>query len=170
MGRISMKRVKTLFAAATLFLASTVAVRAEDPAAQIIGVWKLISNSNKELATGKVNYPLGQNPVGHIVYSKGGHIIFSLAAGDRAKPAGASATDAERVALYNTLAAGSGSYKVDGNTLTVTYDTSWLQTWTGTTQKRKIAFSGNRLTVTSEPTKLSEGQELVFEVVFERVE
>ena len=45
-----------------------------------------------------------------------------------------------------------------------------LQTWTGTTQKRKIAFSGNRLTVTSEPTKLSEGQEVVFEVVFERVE
>ena len=133
-------------------------------------MWKVISNSNKELATGKVNYPLGQNPAGYVVYTKGGHIIFSLIAGDRAKPAGASATDAERVALYNTLAAGSGTYKVDGNTLTVTYDTSWLQTWTGTTQKRKIAFSGNKLTVTSEPTKLSEGQEVVFEVVYERTE
>jgi Lipocalin-like domain len=143
---------------------------AEDPAAQIIGVWKLISNSNRELATGKVNYPFGQNPVGYIVYTKGGHVVFSLAASDRAKPAAANATDAERVALYNTLAAGSGIYKVDGNTLVVTYDTSWLQTWTGTTQKRKIAFSGNKLTVTSEPTKLSDGQEIVFEVVYERVE
>jgi Lipocalin-like domain len=164
-----MKRFVTLAAATALSTTFPISVSADDLATQIVGVWKIQSNYNKELATGKMNYPLGEKPAGYVVYTKGGRLIFALVAGDRAKPA-ASATDAERVALYNTLASGSGSYKVEGDTLTVTYDTSWLQTWTGTTQKRKIAISGNRLTVTSEPTKLSDGKEVVFENVLERAE
>jgi hypothetical protein len=169
-GRISMKGIATLGAGIAFLVTSGMAARAEDLASQIVGVWKVVSNNNKEVATGKVNYPFGEKPAGYVVYTKGGHLIFSIVAGDRAKPAGANATDAERVILFNSLAAGSGTYKVDGNTLTVTYDSSWLQTWTGTTQKRKIAISGNRLTVTSDPTTLVDGREVVFENVGDRVE
>src|SRR5580704_4555998 len=121
MGGFPMKRMSTFSAAAAFFMISSFSVSAEDLASQIVGVWKVVSNNNKEVATGKVNYPFGEKPAGYVVYTKGGHLIFSIVAGDRANPASASATDAERVALFNTLAAGSGTYKVDGNMLTVTY-------------------------------------------------
>jgi hypothetical protein len=165
-----MARFTTFTLATALIIAFAMPAIAEDLSSQIVGVWKIVSNYNKEVATGKMNYPLGQKPAGYIIYTKGGRVIFALVAGDRAKPAAGSATDAERVMLYNTLASGSGTYKVEGDTLTTTYDTSWLQTWTDTTQKRKITISGNRLTVTSEPTKLSDGLEVVFENVLERAE
>ena len=72
--------------------------------------------------------------------------------------------------MFNTLSAGSGTYKIEGNTGMVTYDSSWHQLWTGTTQKRTYAISGNKLTITSAPTKLADGNEVTFEVVLERVE
>jgi Lipocalin-like domain len=72
--------------------------------------------------------------------------------------------------LFNTIAAGSGTYKVEGNTIVVTYEASWNQTWTGITQKRQFEIAGNKLTVTSAPTKNSAGQDIVFVVTYERVE
>jgi hypothetical protein len=155
---------------AALGFASACPAQSEDLASQIVGVWKIVSNHNKEVATGKISYPIGEKPNGYIVYTKGGRTIFALVGDNRPQPAASGATDAERVSLFNTLAAGSGTYKIEGNTATVTYDSSWHQLWTGTTQKRTIAISGNKLTVTSAPTKNAAGQEVIFEVVYERVE
>jgi hypothetical protein len=157
-------------AAVTLLVALSIPASAQDLASQIVGVWKVVSNTNKEVATGKVFRAFGENPIGYSVFTKGGRTFFTQMAADRAKPTGATATDAERLKLFATLAAGSGTYKIEGNVYTVTYDSSWNQFWTGTTQKRKIAISGNKLTITSDPTKNLEGQEVVFEVVFERIE
>ena len=143
---------------------------AQDLSSQIVGVWKFVSNTSKEVATGKVNQPYGEKPMGYSVYTKGGRVIFSLIGDNRQRPAGASATDAERISLFNTLASASGTYKVEGNTLTSTFESSWHEMWTGTTQKRKISISGNKLRMTSDPVKNTAGQEIVFENVMERVE
>jgi hypothetical protein len=78
-------------------------------------------------------------------------------------------TDADRANLFTTLSAGSGTYKVEGNTLTATYDTSWHELWTGTTQKRKIEISGNKLTSGAEPTTSGSGAQIIFVQVLERV-
>jgi hypothetical protein len=67
-----------------------------------------------------------------------------LVGDNRAKPAGAVATDAERLRLYNALATGCGTYKVDGDTLMSTYEASWNERWTGTTQKRIKILPGRR--------------------------
>jgi hypothetical protein len=165
-----MKRIAILAVALAPLWMVVQPTSAQDLSAQIVGVWKFVSNNSKEVASGKVVYPYGENPVGYIVYTKGGRLIFTLVGDKRAKPAGANATDAERVALFNTLATGSGTYKVEGNTLTTTYDSSWHQIWTGTTQKRMIAIAGNKLTITSAPTKNADGQDIVFENVMERAE
>jgi hypothetical protein len=142
----------------------------QDLASQLVGVWMFTSQSTKELATGKINYPYGEKPTGHIVYTKGGHVAFVLAGDNRKAPAGATATDAERITLFNTIAAGSGTYKVEGNTIIATYTASWNQTWTGISQKRQFEIVGNKLTVTSAPTKDLAGQDIVFVVTYERVE
>jgi hypothetical protein len=165
-----MKRNATLAAGIALLATSGLAAFAEDLGSQLVGVWKYVGVSNTELATGKVTHPLGEKPIGYNVYTKGGRLIFSLVGDNRARPAGPVATDAERLRLFDTLTTGSGTYKVDGNTLLSTFDSSWLETWTGTTQKRKIAITGNKLTITSDPFKNLAGQEVTFEIVLERVE
>jgi hypothetical protein len=109
----------------------------QDLASQIVGVWKYTSQNVKEVETGKIDHPYGQNPTGHIVYTKGGHVVFALAGDNRKVPASPALTDAERIALFTTMAGASGTYKVEGNTLTVTYTTSWNQTWTGVTQSAR---------------------------------
>ena len=98
-------------------------------------------------------------------------MIFTLVAGEgRPKPGTSGATDAERATLFRSLAAGSGTYKVEGNAVIVAYDSSWHELWTGTTQKRNIAISGNKMTLTSVPTKNADGQDTIFENVLEKVE
>ena len=166
-----MKRI--LISAVTVAFALTLAqpVPAQDLASQIVGVWKYTSQSTKDVETGKVDHPYGNNPTGHIVYTKGGHVVFTLVADNRKAPANPQFTDADRVELFKTMAAGSGTYKVEGNTLTVTYGASWVQTWTGVTQKRQIEIVGNKLTVTSAPVKSgTTGKDIIFVVTLERVE
>jgi len=167
-------KVKLLLLAvmtAALGFASACPAQSQDHlASQIVGVWKYVSLNNKEVATGKMTYPLGEKLNGYIVYTKGGRVIFTVVGDKRPQPAGSGATDAERVSLFNTLSAGSGTYKIEGNTGMVTYDSSWHQLWTGTTQKRTYAISANKLTITSAPTKLADGKEVIFEGVLERVE
>jgi Lipocalin-like domain len=142
----------------------------QDLASQLVGVWMFTSQSTKELATGKINHPFGEKPTGHFVYTKGGHAVFVLAGDNRKAPAGPIATDDERINLFNTMAAASGTYKVEGNTIIATYTASWNQTWTGISQKRQFEIVGNKLTVTSAPTKDLAGQDIVFVVTYERVE
>jgi hypothetical protein len=166
----AMKHTLISAVALAFLLTGTQPAPTQDLASQLVGVWKYTSQSTKEVATGKINHPFGENPTGHIVYTKGGHAVFVLAGDNRKAPAAAVATDAERINLFNTIAAASGTYKVEGNTIIVTYAASWNQTWTGITQKRQFEIVGNKLTVTSAPTKDLAGQDIVFVVTYERVE
>ena len=54
-----------------------------------------------------------EHPSGNQLFTKGGMMFFQ-AAENRKSPAGAVATDAERVALFNALVAYAGTNEVDG--------------------------------------------------------
>ena len=165
-----MKHFLASAAAATAFACLAQPATSQDLASQIVGVWKWTSSAIKEVETGKIDHPLGQNPSGQVVYTKGGHVVFALAGDNRKTPA-SPFTDADRIALFNTMSAAGGTYKVEGNTLTVTYTTSWNQTWTGVTQKRQIEIAGNKLTSTSAPYKsMQTGKDMIFVATLERVE
>jgi len=166
-----MKHLLTSAAAATAFSLWLVHPAAsQDLASQIVGVWKWTSSTIKEVETGKIDHPFGQNPSGQVIYTKGGHVVFALAGDNRKTPA-SPFTDADRIALFNTMSAAGGTYKVEGNTLTVTYTTSWNQTWTGVAQKRQIEIVGNKLTSTSAPYKsMQTGKDTIFVVTYERIE
>ena len=144
---------------------------AGDLASQIVGVWRYVGVTVTEVASGKVTKLFGENPKGHLLYTKGGRSMFVLFKDERAKPVGAAVTDAEALALFRTLAAGSGSYRIEGKVLFASFETSWNQTWTGTTQKRNVEITGNKLTLTSDPVKATAtGVDIVITNVLERIE
>jgi hypothetical protein len=164
---------RTLLTAATLASLATLPMpaAAEDLASQVVGLWKFVSVTVTEVASGKVTKPYGETPKGHLLYTKGGRLMFVTFKDERAKPAGAGVTDAEAVALFRTLAAGSGTYRIEGKVMFSTFETSWNQMWTGTTQKRNVEIVGNRLIVTSDPVKATAtGVDIVFTNVLERIE
>ena len=166
-----MRRLLISAAAAAFVLTLAQPSSAQDLASQLVGVWKYTGLTTTEVASGKINKPFGDKPNGYYIYTKGGRLLFSIVGGDRAKPAGAAVSDAEAIPLFRTLATGSGTYKVEGSVIISTYDSSWNQLWTGTTQKRKIEIVGNKLTQTSDTLKSdATGLEIVIQTTFERVE
>jgi hypothetical protein len=61
------------------------AATAEDLASQIVGVWKHVSSTNKEVATGKVTHPFGEKLIGYLVFTKAGRIIWTRLSGTTAQ-------------------------------------------------------------------------------------
>ena len=143
-----------------------------DLASSIVGVWKYTSFIDREVESGQVLKPFGENPSGYIVYTKGLHIVFSLVGDNRNAPANPNPTDAERIALFKSSGSGGGTYKIeDDNSVSITWDASWNQWWTGRAQKRKVEIEGNKMTITSAPTKsVATGREIIFVITLERVE
>ena len=170
MIRIS-RRILCSAALGGLALSSTTpgTAAAQDVGSPIVGMWKYISNVQVETASGKVVKPYGDKVSGYLTYTKGGRMLWAHFGDNRPKPA-VPFTDADRAKLFNTLSAGSGTYTTDGKTLTVTYDSSWNEIWTGTTGKRTFEIVGNKLTVTSNPVKQADGVETTFVIVLERIE
>jgi hypothetical protein len=163
--------LRALIVATTLLTATTHPAKAQDFATQIVGTWKLKSFDRKELQTGKTSKFYGERPVGYSVYTKGGNFLVYMVAEGRKKPASSDATDAELAALYKTMYAYSGTYKVDGNKLILNLDGSWNEVWTGTQRTQTVQIEGNKLTLTSMPFKGAvTGVDIVVTNVLERLD
>lgn len=166
-----LSRTATVVTALCLIFLSTKAGRAQDLATAIVGVWKVVSIETKEVASGRVTRPLGDQLTGTFVFTRGGRFSGMVFRADRAPPASANATEPERVALFNSLVAYNGSYRIDGDKLVMTIESSHIQSWNGTNRVLTIDINGTRLTGRSAPLKAaSTGLEVVAENVWERLE
>lgn len=146
---------------------------AEPPAAeQILGTWKLVSYVGEDVASGKRTDVMGPHPSGYIEYGRDGRMIVIITGSDRRKPAGSVATPAEAQALLTSLLAYAGTYTLDTAAHTVTHhiEVSWDETRTGESHVRTYRFEGDRLTLTTQPSRdPATGKPSVRTVVWERV-
>jgi hypothetical protein len=157
-------------AALALLLASPAVAAAQDLASQMVGVWKRTGFVQKILATGETSKPEGENPSGMIIFSRGGHFMWIYIADGRKSPASLPPTDAERIYLYKTNGSGGGTYKVNGDKVTVLYTASANQAWTGTERATTVQVSGKELTWTSAPFKTLDAKDAIATITFERLE
>ena len=143
-----------------------------DDSAKLLGVWKMTSFTRHETATGKYGKQFGEHPGGYLIYTKGGHFMWTGFRDQRPKPAAAEPTDAERVALFKTMYAYNGTYKVEGGKIVDSVDGAWNEGWVGTKFViDKYEVSGTTLTMVSAPFKSTlDGAELVVTTTYERVE
>lgn len=156
----------SVLAAFGLAMASGEAMAQQKPLSeQIVGLWKLTNNTTKNVATGAMT---PAHPTGYQLFTKGGHMMFIQTAENRKPPAGKVATDAERVALFNTLVAYAGTYKVDGSKVLIHFETNAVPGIPDRTYTPEI--SGNKLTLTANPFVNSQGQQIVSIRTFERAD
>lgn len=143
------------------------------PAAErILGTWRLVSYVGEDVASGNKTDVMGPRPSGYIEYGRDGRMIVIIVGTDRRKPAGAVATPEEAQALLTSLLAYAGTYSLDTAAHTVTHhiDVSWDQTRTGEAHVRSYRFEGDRLTLTTQPSRdPATGRPSVRTVVWERV-
>jgi len=77
---------RTLITAATLAsLTLPFPARSEDLASQIVGLWKYVSLTTKEVASGKETKLFGDNPKGYLLYTKSGRSMWVLVVARRGK-------------------------------------------------------------------------------------
>lgn len=145
---------------------------AASAAEQIVGTWKLVSYVGQDVASGVRSDVMGPHPSGYIEYGRDGRMMVIIVGTDRRKPAGSVATPAEAQALLSSLLAYAGTYTLDTQAHTVTHriEVSWDQTRTGESHLRHYLFAGDRLTLTTQPSRdPATGKPTVRTVVWERV-
>jgi hypothetical protein len=118
---------------------------------QIVGLWKLTSHANKIVDTGVMEHPFGEHPSSYQLFTRGGHMMNVIVGENRKAPAGPTPTDAEKIALFGTLVAQIGTYKVEDSKLLIHYEATDNQSDNGTDRTYTAEITGNKLTLTASP-------------------
>jgi hypothetical protein len=112
-----------------------------DDRAKVVGLWKVISFESEFQATGERETVLGKNPTGYIIFTPEGRMMLILTGEGRKAPK----TDQDRAALFKTMFAYTGMYRVEGDKLITKVDVSWNPVWIGTEQVRFFKIDGDRI-------------------------
>jgi Lipocalin-like domain len=161
----------TALLATILVCVAALQTKAADISKSLIGTWRVTSYSRMIVETNEVARPFGENPVGYIQYSPGGHMIVFLSAGEMPKVS-PPFSDADQAAIYSKVfGAYAGTYSVDGNKVTHHIVASWRPDWVGGDQIRFVELNGDKLTIKTAPLVSSlTGKQIVSTLTFERVE
>ena len=124
---------------------SSVQPKASEQTSPVLGVWQLLTYLVEVKESGESFPPMGQKPMGYVIFTPEGRLSFTLSAEGR-QPA---TTDQERAALLSSVIAYTGSYRLEGNRWITQVDVAWNPEWVGTEQTRYFQVEADRLTVTT---------------------
>jgi hypothetical protein len=120
---------------------------------QILGTWLMATNVTIQ-PDGSRTDTYGPNAKGIIVFDNSGRFTFVTTRSDLPKFASnnrTTGTDGENKAVVQGGLAYFGTYSIDDtdNSYTVRIESSIFPNWVGTSQKRKIVFSGDEFTLSN---------------------
>lgn len=138
----------------------------------LLGTWRLLSYEARD-PQGRVQYPLGENVSGLLIYDGGGNMSAHVMKNDRtcfAAKDPARGTNAELHAAFEDYGSYFGTYTIDRARQTVTHHVrgAWYPNWIGHDQLRHFKFDGSRLLL-STPPLIWDGQSLEHVLTWERV-
>src|SRR5215831_17678237 len=90
----------------------------------ILGSWRMKSWVARDVVTGERRDALGQNPCGAVVYTPE-RVTFLILKNNRKRPERLPPSDEEKIALFDTMFAYSGSYTVESDRVVHHVDMSW---------------------------------------------
>jgi lipocalin-like protein len=136
--------------------------------AKLVGRWTLVSL--EIVGDQDVEYPMGRDVSGVIIYDDESHMAVQIMQANRpifASGDPGTATLSELSAAVNGYVAYFGTYSVDEDARVVTHHVtgSVFPNWVGTDQRREIVLDGDRLTLDSPPL-LFNGRMRVFRAVW----
>ena len=133
--------------------------------ASLVGTYKLLSNDLR--LDGVPIQPMGKSQHGYLVITS--KVVVQFFTADNRKPG---ATPEAKVALFDSLSAWAGPYRIEGDKLIVDVDTAWTEVWSGKPQVRTYQVEGRRLTliVAPQPSSTQPGKTLTSRSVWEKID
>lgn len=136
----------------------------------LVGTWTLVSCEHR-LSDGSLWHPLGENPLGRLVYTPDGAMIVMLMRSDRPRFSSAGlfeGTPEELAAAGEGFIAYSGRCEVRAGKASHRVDMSFFPNWIGTTQLRAYRLKGRRVAFTTRSFSVR-GVRQTARLVWERV-
>ena len=155
MGTAMKARFNSRLAVTLFFLATTAFSQtnlASPTVAQLVGTWQLVSVEDTIEGQPQTAAPYGAHPSGFLMYEPDGHMCATVTDGDRpAWKDPAKASDAEKIAYYDSFVAYCGTYKLDSPKSVVTHypSVAWTPSYVGSTQPRPFRLEGDKLIITA---------------------
>jgi hypothetical protein len=161
---------KSIIAAAGLVAALAAAgAWPQDAAKQLVGTWRLMSDTNTKDGVTRKGAAFGENPKGMMIFTSDGHYssvstrgdLPAFAAGNRMQ-----GTADENKAIVQGSIAHFGTYKVsaDGRKMLLTPESGTWPAWNGKEQARAFEIKGDELKYTVAASSGGTG-----ELVYKRV-
>jgi hypothetical protein len=152
------------------FALSSVASAADD--ARLVGTWRPTAVTTVTLKTNAVTKLFGDNPIGLLQYTRGGHVVVFLSTGTPHQPQGNVLTDEDRAAIHKgIIGAYAGKYRIEGSKVIHQVTAAWWPHFIGSEQTRFFEVSGSTLTLKTAPfVSPRTGDEIVSTLTWERVE
>lgn len=136
---------------------------------RILGTWRMLAWTRKLVPSGEESDALGPNPFGYINYASDGRVMVFVLRSGRPTPLTNLPSEAEKVALFDSMFAYVGTYEVKPDRVIHTLDGSWNELWTGTHQTRLLSFEDDHLIYgTPETVDPMDGKLCTYKVTFER--
>jgi hypothetical protein len=137
----------------------------------LVGAWRLVSWQN-QAADGQVNYPMGTDAMGYLLYGADGRFSVTISRKGRARFAASdllSGTAEEKARALEGFVAYAGRYTFHGDRVIHHVELSLFPNWVGSDQERWVELAGDRLTLSASPLLLA-GTQQVPRLVWERVD
>lgn len=110
----------------------------------LLGSWDLISTYRRREDGTRVLY-LGDNPRGRLTYTADGKVHAIMVADGRPKPPDGKLAASDKIRLFESVIAYSGTYEVKDNKVTHRIDLSWNELWSGEDKVRYFELDGDHL-------------------------
>jgi hypothetical protein len=117
-----------------------------------VGAWRVVSYAAKDVSTGELTHPFGEQVIGMAIYSASGLMSILVAGRDRvASTATGAQRFEERSRLFDSMYAYTGRYTVSGDKVTIHVESAWQPDWAGTDRVRTLTLDHDVLTITTPP-------------------
>jgi hypothetical protein len=133
--------------------AGTVVSRAAGPASaqptKIVGTWKFLNYVRTDPGTGKNVNIFGEHPRGWLIYTAEGRMMVIVVPESRKQLE----KEEDRIEHHKQMVAYTGRYANVGDKVIHYVDVAWNEAWIGTNLVRSYKIVGDRLIITTAPTK-----------------
>jgi hypothetical protein len=138
--------------------------------AALIGTWRMLSWTREDVASGKVTDAMGADPIGYLSYHADGRMMALVVNRHRPVLEGVRPTDHEKIALFDSMLAYSGSYTLEDGRVIHHVDASWNPAWGESDLIRPYSLDGDRLLISDAPgIDPTTGDEVIYRLEFRKV-
>jgi hypothetical protein len=135
----------------------------------IIGTWKLISFELKK--DDRIYYPMGENPLGFLMYGENKRMIVMMSDKDRSPIASEDITNIpadEKSQLADGFIAYSGTYKILNDKIVHYVEMSFIPNWIGRPLERFYELDDGKLILKTPPEKI-DGMVFISRIIWEKI-